>query len=241
MNNSAIINQILALSLETTGRIGSVAIGSNGKLSDAKTLSAPLRHNAELFDTINKFFKNNGWTVNQTKQIYISVGPGSFTGIRISVTFAKMMALAAESKIVAVNTSNAMAMNVEDGKRNKIATIIDAKRGLFFIAVFERKNNLWEKILPDCMMTAEQFKEKFGDEQISLLGEGLLYYSKNFETANIKILDKELWSPRASNVFKLGVQMAAEGKFSDPVSLVPFYLRRPEAEENLEKKTNSEP
>ncbi len=227
---------MLALALETTGRVGSVAIGCGQALSDEKTFSAPLRHSAELFGTITELLEKSRKILNQTKYIYISIGPGSFTGIRISVTVAKMMALATESKIVAVNTSDAMALNVDDVKIEKLATIIDAKRGQFFIAAFERKNGLWEKILPDCMMTAEQFKEKFDSEPIWLLGEGLLYYSKKFETENIKILNEKFWSPRASNVFKIGVKMAMENKFSDPAGLVPLYLRRPDAEENLEKK-----
>lgn len=235
MENHAITCQNIALALETTGRIGSVALGIDGNLSDEKTFSAPLRHNAELFDAINQLLKNINKEANQTRQVFISIGPGSFTGIRISVTVAKMMALAADCKIVAVNTSDAMTLNIEDPEINKIATIIDAKRGQFFIAVFERKNNSWEKILSDSMMTPEQFKHKYDNEKIYLLGEGLLYYSKKFETENIKILNEKLWSPRASNIFKLGTKLAAEGKFVDPVELVPLYIRRPEAEENLEK------
>ncbi len=227
---------MLALALETTGRVGSVAIGCGQTLSDEKTFSAPLRHSAELFGTITELLEKSRKILNQIKYIYISIGPGSFTGIRISVTVAKMMALATESKIVAVNTSDVMALNVDDVKIRKLATIIDAKRGQFFIAAFERKNGLWGKILPDCMMTAEQFKEKFDSEPIWLLGEGLLYYSKKFETENIKILNEKFWSPRASNVFKIGVKMAMENRFADPAGLVPLYLRRPDAEENLEKK-----
>lgn len=236
MKNSAISCKIITLALETTGRLGSVAIGVEEKLSDEKTFSAPLRHNAELFVAINELLEKIGKTANQINQVHISIGPGSFTGIRISVTVAKMMALAVQSKIVAVNTSDAMTLNIEDQSIHKIATVIDAKRNQFFIAAFERKNNLWEKLLPDCMMTAEQFKEKFDGEPISLLGEGLLYYSKKFETENIKILNEKYWSPRASNIFKAGTQLAAQGKFTDPVSLIPFYIRRPEAEENWEKK-----
>jgi tRNA threonylcarbamoyladenosine biosynthesis protein TsaB len=241
MENLANIHHKISLALETTGRLGSVAIGVDGKLSDEKTFSAPLRHNAELFDTIDSLLKQISKNADLINEIYISIGPGSFTGVRISVTVAKMMALANKSKIVAVNTSNVIANNIDDDSINKIATIIDAKRGQFFIAAFERKENSWEKILPDCMITAEQFKEKFDNEPIWLLGEGLLYYSKQFETENIKILSDQYWSPKASNVFKLGTQLAAEGKFADPISLVPLYIRRPEAEENLEKKTNSEP
>jgi tRNA threonylcarbamoyladenosine biosynthesis protein TsaB len=188
-----------------------------------------------MIELLEKFNRK----ANQIKQVYISIGPGSFTGIRISVTVAKMMALAAKSQIVAVRTTDAMALNVDDSRIRKIATVIDAKKGLFFIAVFERKNSLWEKILPDCMMTAEEFIKKFDYEKIWLLGEGLLYYAKKFEAKNIKILDEKFWSPRAANVFKMGTRLAAEGKFADPVSLVPFYLRRPEAEENWGKKLDS--
>jgi tRNA threonylcarbamoyladenosine biosynthesis protein TsaB len=237
MAKSIITHQPFCLAIETSGRIGSVAFGSGKDLSDEKTFSAPLRHSAELFDTIIELLKKFDKKAKQINHVFISNGPGSFTGIRISVALAKMMAIAAESKIVAVNTSDAMVLNVDDNKIKKAATIIDAKRGQFFIAVFERKHEIWQKILPDSMITPEQFKEKFDDEPIWLLGEGLLYYAKKFETDNIKILDKKYWSPRASNIFRIGSQMAAENKFADPVGLVPFYIRRPEAEENWEKKT----
>ena len=240
MAKSEITYKPFALALETSGRIGSVAVGCDSKLSDEKTFSAPLRHSAELFDTIIELLEKSGKKANQIKRIYISIGPGSFTGIRISVTAAKMMALAAQSRIVAVGTTDAMAQNVDDSSIRKIATVIDAKRGQFFIAAFERRNGIWQKTLPDCLMKAEEFKEKFGssDEPVWLLGEGLLYYAKKFETDNIKILDKEYWSPRAGNVFRIGSHKASKEKFCDPVSLVPFYLRKPEAEENWEKKTS---
>jgi len=238
MAKSEITYKSLALALETSGRLGSVAIGSNNELSDEKTFSTPLRHSAELFNNTIKLLEKFGKKPNQINHVFISIGPGSFTGIRIAVTVAKMMALAAHSQIVAVSTTDAMALNVDDSSIKKIAAVIDAKREQFFIAAFERKNRIWQKVLPDCMMTAQDFKKKFDkpDEPVWLLGEGLLYYAKKFETANIKILDEKFWSPRASNVFRIGSQMAAKGKFSDPVSLVPFYLRRPEAEENWEKK-----
>jgi tRNA threonylcarbamoyladenosine biosynthesis protein TsaB len=149
MAKSIITQQPFCLAIETSGRIGSIAVGFGKDLSDEKTFSAPLRHSAELFDTIIELLNKFDKKPKQTNLVFISNGPGSFTGIRISVTVAKMMALAAESKIVAVNTSDAMAMNVDDIKIKKAATIIDAKRGQFFIAVFERKNKIWQKILPD--------------------------------------------------------------------------------------------
>ena len=237
MQKTANITSALGIGIETSGRLGSVSIGTGEDLSDERTFSAPLRHSAELFDTIIELLKKTGRQAKQIDQVFISIGPGSFTGIRISVAVAKMLALAAQTKIVAVSTTDAMALNVSDANIDRIAAVIDAKRNQFFIAVFEKQAGQWRKILSDCMMTAEEFKSQFDNPQkpISLLGEGLLYYANKFESDNIKILDSSYWSPRAGNVFRVGAKMATEGKFSDPVSLVPFYIRRPEAEENFEK------
>jgi tRNA threonylcarbamoyladenosine biosynthesis protein TsaB len=237
MEKSVITHYPFALALETSGRVGSVSVGLGQNLSDEIFFSAPLRHSAELFDTIINLLKKSNKKPNQIEHVYISIGPGSFTGIRISAAVAKMMALASQTKIVAVSTTDAMALNVADSDISRIATVIDAKRNQFFIAVFEKQNDLWQKVLADCMLTAEEFKEQFDKPEapIWLLGEGLLYYGKKFKTDNIKILDSQYWSPRAGNVFRIGAKMALEGKFSAPVSLVPFYLRRTEAEENFEK------
>jgi tRNA threonylcarbamoyl adenosine modification protein YeaZ len=237
MKKTANITPAFGIALETSGRIGSVSIGTGEKLSDEKRFSAPLRHSAELFDIIIELLKKTGRQANQINQVCISIGPGSFTGIRISVAVAKMLALAAQSKIVAVSTTDAMALNISDNSINRIAAVIDAKRNQFFIAVFEKQAGQWQKILSDRMMTAEEFKSQFDNSEkpIWLLGEGLLYYANKFKSDNIKILDSSYWSPRAGNVFRVGVKMAAEGKFSDPVSLVPYYIRKPEAEENFEK------
>ncbi|MDD5135039.1 MAG: tRNA (adenosine(37)-N6)-threonylcarbamoyltransferase complex dimerization subunit type 1 TsaB [Phycisphaerae bacterium] len=239
MEKPVITHLPLTIALETSGRIGSVSIGMGQNLSDEKAFSAPLKHSAELFDTIIQLLKNLNKKPNQIEHIYISIGPGSFTGIRISVAVAKMMALVLHTKIVAVSTTDAMAINVTDKNINRIAAVIDAKRNQFFIAAFEKQNGTWQKILPDCMLTAEEFKERFDkpEKPIWLLGEGLLYYSEKFKTDNIKILDPQYWSPRAGNVFRIGAKMALEGKSSDPLSLAPFYLRRTEAEENWEKKS----
>ncbi|MHB0946734.1 MAG: tRNA (adenosine(37)-N6)-threonylcarbamoyltransferase complex dimerization subunit type 1 TsaB [Sedimentisphaerales bacterium] len=237
MQKTTNITSALGIAIETSGRLGSVSIGTGEDLSDERTFSAPLRHSAELFDTIIELLKKTGRQAKQINQVFISIGPGSFTGIRISVAVAKMLALAAQTKIVAVSTTDAMALNVPDTNIDRIAAVIDAKRNQFFIAVFEKQAGQWQKTLSDCMMTAEEFKSHFDNPKkpIWLLGEGLLYYANKFESDNIKILDSSYWSPRAGNVFRVGAKMATERKFFDPVSLVPFYIRRPEAEENLEK------
>lgn len=234
----------MILALETSGRAGSVALGQVEDIFFEKFFSAPMRHNAELFSTISELLAKSDISPSGISEIYISIGPGSFTGIRIAVTMAKMMALSQNTKIVAVSTTDALAENaktfITEQKTpiTRIATIIDAKRNYFFTAIFEKKDNQWVKTMDDTLMKAADFVNKFagGDEPLWLLGEGLLYYKEKFEADGIKVLDEKYWPTRASGIYKVGRKMAKKGDYTDPKTLSPLYLRKTDAEENLEKR-----
>ncbi len=232
MKDKAVTKDITAVALETSGRLGSLAIGLNGVLSDSIAFSAPMRHSAELFDCLIELLSKIGKRASQIDHVYISAGPGSFTGLRISAAFAKAMALSCGAGIVSVSTSSALAENVEHESIGRIGTVIDAKRGQFFTAIFERQNSRWQKTSPDALTSPAQFKQLIGNKSISLLGEGLLYYAELFATEKIEILKQDCWHSRAASVFKLGSQMASENKFTAPEQLLPFYLRKTQAEEN---------
>jgi tRNA threonylcarbamoyladenosine biosynthesis protein TsaB len=180
----------LILALETSGRLGSIAIAIGDQLLAEKTFSAPLKHSEEVFPAISNLLNDLKKTPDEINHIYISVGPGSFTGLRIAVTIAKLMSLANAVKIVTVDTLDVIAANLSTYEKSretsqnekifppknsnpltdikKIATILDAKRSQFFIAAYRKKIdrnntglNQWEKTLPDSLMTAEQFIKKF--------------------------------------------------------------------------------
>jgi len=159
----------LVLAVETSSRIGSVAIALGEKILAETAFSAPIRHSAEIFPAIGNILDRFGRKPDQIDQVHISVGPGSFTGLRIAVTLAKTMHLANAAKIIAVDTLDVIAANATDyikeenttinshsepspchsepspchSERSeespeRIATITDAKRGQFFIAVYQR-------------------------------------------------------------------------------------------------------
>jgi tRNA threonylcarbamoyladenosine biosynthesis protein TsaB len=247
--------KLLTLAVETSSRIGSVAIALNGKMLGETVFSAPLSHSAEIFPAINELLERFGLKPEQIKNVYISGGPGSFTGLRIATTIAKIMQLAHASKIVAVDTLDVVAANVINlipentateseyiqraMSAERIAAILDAKRGQFFIAVYEpAKDNkpnkagkaVWEKVLPDCLMTASQFLDRFAckSKEVWLLGDGLLYYKNKFQADNVHFFDEEYWSPRAGKVLTLGHTMALKEQFVDALTLTPNYLRKPD-------------
>ena len=244
------IEQPLIVAVETSGRLGSAALAIGEKLLAQRDFSAPMRHSSEMFPAIEELLARFNRKPSQIDQVYLSIGPGSFTGLRIAVTFAKMLALANSAKIAAVRTSDVIVSNVItlsnsfQTKRNyeRFGTILDAKRGRFFVAVYQKRAQTpadtklsfplgnYEKILPDCLMTAEQFLDKFSQSHsvTALLGEGLVYYADKFRTPGIEIIDQQYWQPKASNVHQLGWFKATKGEFTDALALQPLYIRKPQ-------------
>ena len=113
----------LVLAVETSSRIGSVAIALGEKILAETTFSAPIRHSAEIFPAISDLLNRFSRKPDQIDQVYISVGPGSFTGLRIAVTLAKTMHLANATKIVAVDTLDVIAANANDYIKEENTTI----------------------------------------------------------------------------------------------------------------------
>ncbi len=243
--------QPLIVAVETSGRRGSAALASGEKLLAQSDFSAPMRHSSELFPAIEGLLARFGKKPSQIDHVHLSIGPGSFTGLRIAVTFAKTLALANSAKVVAVSTSDVIVSNITatttDSRPTKpdydrFATILDAKRGQFFVAAYERTKkpvgdtdcktplNGYEKILPDCLMTTEQFLERFADSRpaMGLLGEGLVYYANKFKAAGIDVIDQQYWWPQASNVHQIGWNKSLNGDFTEPLALQPMYLRQPQ-------------
>ncbi|MFH1615549.1 MAG: tRNA (adenosine(37)-N6)-threonylcarbamoyltransferase complex dimerization subunit type 1 TsaB [Planctomycetota bacterium] len=228
----------LSLAIETSGRTGSVAIGVGPAVLGRACLSKALSHSSELLPAIRNLLKGIGKRPCEIENLYISIGPGSFVGLRIAVAVAKTMHLASQTRIVAVDTLDAIASNLDDYipqyqcPIKRAATILDAKRGLFYLAVFENKAGQFVKTLYDCLMTPAQFVRDFvAGNPIFLLGEGLLYYSHQFHGPGVEILPAKYWCPTATKIYTLGSQMAQKGLFANPLTLSPNYVRHPEAEE----------
>ncbi len=256
----------LILAIETSSRVGSVALASGPDLLGETTFTAPLRHSAEIFPAIVDLLSRSGYGPPDLDQVHLSIGPGSFTGLRIAVTVGKAMHLANGVRIVAVDSLDTIAANVKDARLEeafqsiseessgpgRLATLLDAKRGQFYTAVYEYDTDgrgvepdqadapdyrisapgggFWRKTLADGLLNAAEIRDRFAspDNPICVAGDGLLYHRDQFQVEGIRILDPSSWSPRATVIHLLGFQKASIGRFSDPLALVPFYLRGPE-------------
>ncbi|MHC4740787.1 MAG: tRNA (adenosine(37)-N6)-threonylcarbamoyltransferase complex dimerization subunit type 1 TsaB [Planctomycetota bacterium] len=239
--------QELILILETSSRIGSVALAQGPEILAQTNFTAPMRHSAEIFGAITELMQRFDRKPEQITDIYISIGPGSFTGLRIAVAIAKAMYLANNLRIVTVDTLDVIAQNApcdpQPANFRRIAPILDAKRNQFYVAAYRQpdattsQTTTWQRLIPDSLMTAPEFLEQFADstEPIALLGDGLLYHENKFQSEGTIVLDEKYWSPQAEKVHALGYQLALAGKFADPLTLTPTYIRRPEAEEKWQQ------
>ena len=222
-----------ALALETSGRTGSVALAENGTVVAEETFSHGLQHAATLLPMIDRLTRERDWTPKSIDHVYVSVGPGSFTGLRVGITLAKTLAFATGAKIVAVPSARVLLANAP-GEATEVVIVLDAKRGQIFTARFTRPdaNAPWHEIEPAHLDTLTAMLEKAA-RPVHLIGEGLPFHrnATGLDGNGVIQTPETLWRARAGAVAALGHEAAQRGEFADPFALVPLYVRLPEAEE----------
>jgi tRNA threonylcarbamoyladenosine biosynthesis protein TsaB len=232
---------VRALAIETSARTGSIAAVEDENVVAEEQFEHGLQHAAQIIPIIDSLCRSRGWTARGIDELYVSAGPGSFTGLRIGVTLAKTMALATQVKLVAVPTVRVLVENAPTEARH-VVLVLDAKREQIFTARFERdEQGRWIEREPAHLDSLAKVLER-ARRPVHLLGEGLPYHEKFVprEDSGVIVTDAKLWRPRARVVAMIGGAMAREGQFTDPDRFTPIYIRKPEAEEKWEQQQASE-
>ena len=221
-----------ALAFETSSTQGSVALGRGGQLLEVRPLSVPRQHAAQFLPTVEALCRAHGVSPRDIALVIVSSGPGSFTGLRISVTAARMIALAHAAALVSVPTLSVIAQNALQAMPplRRVAVILDAKRGKVFAQSFQRIADRYEPLdEPGERDPAAYCADQPTD--CAIMGEGVPYHRAAVEAAGRTILSDELFPPRAAVLFDLGVERARTGALTERRALTPLYVRPPEAEE----------
>ncbi len=220
-----------ALAIETSGGSGSIALLVGKTVVSEEMFPHGLKHAAELLPTINRMMRTRGWSPVDLGILYVSEGPGSFTGLRIGITLAKTLTLATRVKLVAVPTLQVLARNAPPDAGHVII-VLDAKRDQIFTARYERVGSNLVEREPAHLDTLAGMLDR-APRPVCLLGEGLPFHTKLMPAGDerISIAPEDCWRARATVVAEIGIELAAEGRFADPDRLIPLYIRKPEAEE----------
>ncbi len=209
----------------------------DGHVAEQRDFSREMRHAVEMVPTLDDMLKSRSRRPDEIEQLYVSAGPGSFTGLRVAITFAKTLALSTGVRIVAVPTVDALATNAENlPEVQHLAVVLDAKRNQVYCGGFRRgANGRLEKVLDASLLDPSDLLSRLG-RPLHVLGEGLAYHKEAFTAEDVHQLDEAHWPSQARNVAIVGMAMAAENQFVEPDALTPIYIRRPEAEEVWEKR-----
>ena len=222
------------LGIETSSRVGSLALAVGGEVVAVEKFERNLRHVAELLPAAERATRQLGWVAEDLDEVYVSAGPGSFTGLRIGITVAKTLAMACGTRLVGVGSLEVIACNAPAEALN-VGVVLDAKRGQVFAGRFERRDGELVTMLEACLTDPREFVAK-SPKPMVLLGEGVKYHLEALEAEGVVVAEELLWWPGAEAVCKIGWAMGQRGEFTEAGSLGPRYLRVPEAEELWDKR-----
>jgi len=228
---------IPVIAVETSGSLGSVAIGLGEAILAEEAFDARNNHGVALLPAVDRLVRGCGFSPQAIHQIYVSAGPGSFTGLRIGLTLARTLAYAANAQVVRVPSLEVIAQNamtLPDPPR-RIAVLLDAKRNHVFAACFERAGTSYAPIDEPAEREPVSYLTSLG--VVGVLGEGAVRHAAALARCPMATrLPDALHAGKARVVYALGRVRAAEGAFTSMAELTPIYIRRPEAEERWESR-----
>ncbi len=231
------MNEKRSIAIETSSREGSIALALGSSQVAGLAFGARLEHARDLVPGLQRLVRDQGWSPDEIDQCFVSIGPGSFTGIRVGVTFARHLALATGTRLCAVATLQAIATNCLslDEPPERLAVILDAKRRQVYAAIFEHVDERYRCEVEAHVCDPLELLNR-SPRPAAVVGEGIERHREAVEASGVKAIDCSIWMPQASVVLKLGLGLAAQGAFVSPDLLVPAYIRRPEAEEVWERR-----
>ncbi len=228
------------LALESTEMFGSVAVWDGSRLLFEQTLQK--RSAQGLAPAIAEVLAVVGWQPSELDAVAVGIGPGSFTGLRVGLVTAKMLAYALKKPIFGVETLLALAAGVGFSETmprpDTVFAAVDAQRGEVIARRFAISANPEE--LPTAEGEAELMPlDRWWAAGASGAGEGgaILYtgpvLSRVAERAptSVRLAELKLWFPKASVIGRIAMGRLERGECDDLGSLGPIYSRPSAAEE----------
>lgn len=226
---------MLALAIDTSGDVAGVALGTE------ETLIAELyfRHKMDLLrrlmPNVRSIILDAGLNASDIDGVVLSLGPGSFTGLRIGASAAKSLAYALGKPIVGLHTLDVIARGLLP-YNGFVCPMIHAKPGEVYAALYLLDGTSVRKEMPEVSLPVQDVlglvKER-GAGSILFAGDGARRNRETLATAGA-LAPPDHDFPRAITLLRMGIERLSDGDFDDVFSLAPLYIRRPTPELRLE-------
>lgn len=220
------------LAIDTSTDSASIALLDDENVVAEFYFNTERRHEETLLDAINTLLIYGDVKPSEIDLFAVTVGPGSFTGLRVGLSTVKGLAFAAEKPIAGVSTLSALAFNVSTCK-NAVCPMLDAKGGQIYAAIYRiEKGGIPEMIGDERVTTPEKLLNEI-DDYTTFLGNGATLYAGMIREI---LSEKSVFVPQSCNYIRAGAVglIGLKKYFDDDIVsadvLVPRYLRPSYAE-----------
>ncbi len=245
------VEKRISIAMETSSGAGGVALGIGAELVRSLPLGPARTHAAELLVQLDTLLVTEHLRPTDVAEVYVSIGPGSFTGLRVGVTVARTLGqMVPLLQVVAVPTPLAIAENVAQMDWEHLGVLLGAKESIVHATLLKRDpteadgkavmvgrsrlvsiEELLAETLVDSAPTGVRRDESGeGGRPLVLTGEALGFFRDADWPEDVELVDEDLWAPTAEGVWRVGRRLAEEGKqITAWRNLLPVYARGPEA------------
>lgn len=223
----------LLLALETATRVCSVALARGADVIALRENRDARLHAERLLPLIDALLGEASVRLADVEAFAVSIGPGSFTGLRIGLASVKAFALGDARPVAPVSTLAALCAGAADeAGAAPVAALLDARRGAYYAACVSRAGLARADVLPDVVLTPSALAARLPRGACVVVGEGAQAGAEQLaaQRPDLALLARPGGGASAAAVARLGAALLAEGAGRDAAELVPAYLRRAEAE-----------
>jgi tRNA threonylcarbamoyladenosine biosynthesis protein TsaB len=224
---------MLLLSVDTTSPAGSVALLRNSFLLSEVNCDSSLTYSERLLPAVQYILETQGLKSSDIDAFALSVGPGSFIGIRIGVSTIKSLALASGKLVAPVSSVDAYALKLHRPGKRLVCPFLDAKKGEVYAALFESQGSQIKEIIASGAYSPDYILSRVPTHRlIEFIGNGVSVYREKIMSY---LKDKAKLSSRslfiAREVGLLGYKALKENRGVRSGEVKPLYFRKSQAEE----------
>jgi len=220
------------LILETSGRVGQVAVACGDVLLGVRRLEEARRHARDLVPATRDLLAQAGFNDRELDAVIVSRGPGSYTGLRVGIMSAKALAYATGCAVVAIDTFAAIAHQAP-ADVHVLDVIADAQQDRVYVQRFRREGAGFQ---PQTALAVRPLAEWLAalTSDVWISGPGVREEDERFR--NLSLVDATVREPGPRSLLELGLARLARGEKDDLWKLEPLYLRPSAAEEQWKGK-----
>lgn len=237
---------MLVMGIDTSSEVGAVGLADETGLLGEVNIRLLHRHSERLLPNIDFLLKEAGFSISELDGLSVTVGPGSFTGLRIGLSTVKTFVQVLNIPVIGLSTLDVLAYNLSQVK-GWLVPVIDARRERVYTSLYKgwqqdiRGVKKWSDQAVPVSELLVRLAEVDRKGTFFLVGDGVFTYRNLFLESDLDLI----LSPAVSNlsrggaVAELGRFYLKEGVKDDYLELLPNYLKKPQAEINWQRKYHS--